>query len=175
MATVSEQLEAMRDIRENWDGYHAAAPCTSAIDLARDLVHLFEAVRQGARALPLHVGPTPPGGVLIDWEDDQTEHEIDINPDGSIEFLHMNKATKQIRTRKFSPGQRVVVESGLLQELEHLLAARSVEGFMDEKRGSRGFCDSWRNPRAGFCVSSRNLLRMTLAIRKSSPIHAVST
>ena len=123
MATVSEQLEAMRGMGENWDGYHAAAPCTSAIDLARDFVRLVEAVRRGPQALPLHVSPTPPGGVLIDWEDDQTEHEIEINPDGSIEFLHMNKATKQIRTRKLSPGQRVVVEPGLLQELEHLLAA----------------------------------------------------
>ena len=123
MATVGEQLEAMRGIGENWDGYHAAAPCASAIDLAGDFVRLVEAVRRGSRALPLHVGPTPPGGVMIDWEDDQTEHEIEINPDGSIEFLHMNKATKQIQTRKFSPGQRVVVDPGLLQELQHLLAA----------------------------------------------------
>ena len=123
MATISEQLEAMRGMSENWDGYHAAAPCATAIDLARDFARLIEAVRQGASALTLHVGPTPPGGVSIDWEDDRMEHEIDISPDGSIEFLHMNKASKQIVTRKFSPGQRVVVEPGLLQELQHLLAA----------------------------------------------------
>ena len=121
MATVIEQLDAMRSMEENWDGYHAVAPCVVAIDLAMDFVRLIEAVRRGA--LTLHVGPTPPGGVLIDWEDDLKEHEIEISPDGSIEFLHMNKTTKQIETRKFLPGHRVVVEPGLLQELQHLLAA----------------------------------------------------
>ena len=123
MAQAIEQLEAMRSVKENWDGYQAAAPCPIAIDLARDFVRLIEAVLRGDRALTLHVGPTPPGGILIDWEDDDTEHEIEIDPDGSIEFLHMNKRTKEIRTRKFSPGQRMVVHPGILQELQHLLAA----------------------------------------------------
>ncbi len=123
MSTVIQQLDAMRGVGENWDGYHAAAPCAAAIDLALDFVRLIEAVRRGSRALPLHVGPTPPGGVLIDWEDDQKEHEIEISPDGAIEFLHTNKTTKQIDSRKFLPGGRVVVEPGLLQELQHLLAA----------------------------------------------------
>ena len=111
MATVSEQLEAMRGVGENWDGYHAAAPCATAIDLARDFVQLIEAVLRGSRALPLQVAPTPPGGVLIDWEDDQAEHEIEISPDGSIEFLHTNKVSKRIETHEFSSGQRLVVET----------------------------------------------------------------
>ncbi len=34
MATMIEQLEAMRRLAENWDGYGAAAPRSDVIDLA---------------------------------------------------------------------------------------------------------------------------------------------
>ena len=71
----------------------------------------------------LHVSPTRIGGVLIEWEDGQREHEVEFCPDGSIGFLHLDKKTQQIETRKFSPGAPAVVSPGLLAELQHLLAA----------------------------------------------------
>jgi hypothetical protein len=44
MATPIEQLEAMRRLEENWDGYGAAAPQASVIDLAQEFTGLIEAM-----------------------------------------------------------------------------------------------------------------------------------
>ncbi|MHB1424985.1 MAG: hypothetical protein ACYC3I_17570 [Gemmataceae bacterium] len=36
MATLHEQLQAMRSLMENWDGYGVAAPSESVIDLTQE-------------------------------------------------------------------------------------------------------------------------------------------
>jgi len=125
MATSSEQLEALRNLGENWDGYGAAAPQVSVINLAQEFVRLIEAVLKKAKTAPgaLHVNPTRIGGVLIDWEDLSMQHEVELNPDCSIGFLHYNKATGHIDARKFSPNPQAVVDPAFLQELSQLLAA----------------------------------------------------
>src|SRR5438876_10056306 len=125
MATVAEQLQAMRQLGENWDGYGAAAPQPSVIDLAQELAALLQELlnRSSAGSAVLHVSPTCVGGVLIDWEDQSMQHEIELNPDRSLSFLHADKSTGRIDTRKFSPAGQAVVVPGLLQELRQLLAA----------------------------------------------------
>ena len=125
MATPIEQLEAMRHLEENWDGYGAAAPQASVIDLAQEFTGLFEVllVKSSAAASKLHVSPTRVGGILIDWEDQTMQHEVELHPDFSIAFLHLNKATGHIETRKLSPRSPAVVDPQLLQELRQLLAA----------------------------------------------------
>src|SRR5438477_8552709 len=106
MATPGEQLQAMRHLRENWDGYGAAVPRAHVIDLAQELAGLIEAMlrKSASETGVLHVTPTRIGGVLIEWEDRAQQHEIEINPDGSVGFLHLHKTTGQIETRKFSPA-----------------------------------------------------------------------
>jgi hypothetical protein len=125
MATAHEQLEAMRKLGENWDGYGAAAPQPNAIELAQELAGLLTAMlNKGTTDSDIfHVSPTRIGGVLIEWEDPSMQHEVEINPDRSIGFLHLNKSTGYIETRKFSPGTLAVVHPGLLQELRQLFAA----------------------------------------------------
>jgi hypothetical protein len=126
MATAIEQLEAMRRLAENWDGYGGAPPRLDVIDLAQAFVGLIEAaIRKGhtPNAKVLHVSPTRIGGALIEWEDELAEHEVECNPDGSVSFLHLNKKSQQVETRKFSPGAPAVVSAGLLSELQLLLAA----------------------------------------------------
>lgn len=110
MATPLEQLAAMRQIGENWDGYGAAAPHANALDLAQEFVALVEAMhsKTKSRGWDIHVAPTRIGGVLIDWDDGRIQHEIDIGPDRSIGFLHLNKITEQSETRKFTPSDRAV-------------------------------------------------------------------
>jgi len=123
MATANEQLEAMRSLRENWDGYAAAAPRPHIIDLAQELVTLIEPMLQQRQAdCVLHVSPTRVGGVLIEWQNGLIEHEVDLSPDGSIGFLHRHSATGQIETRRFAP-EAAVVQAGFLHELRQLLAA----------------------------------------------------
>jgi hypothetical protein len=126
MATTIEQLDAMRRLAENWDGYGAAAPRSEVIDLAQAFVGLAEAAIR-RRLAPnegiLYVSPTRIGGVLIEWEDALKEHEVELCPDGSIGFLHLDKQTKQITTREFAPGAPSVFTPDLLAELQHLWAA----------------------------------------------------
>jgi hypothetical protein len=83
-------------------------------------VDLLEAMLNSAAAdaSRLHVSPTRVGGILIEWDDPATQHENEINPDCSIAFLHLNKKTGQIDTRKFSSDS-----TALLHELRLLLAA----------------------------------------------------
>ncbi len=125
MATAIEQLEAMRNLAENWDGYGGAAPGSQVIVLAQAFVGLFKAILEleSPELAGPFVSPTRIGGVLIEWEDRLFQHEVELNPDGSVGFLHFDKTTKQIETRKFIPGNPTVVHPGLLQELTHLLAA----------------------------------------------------
>lgn len=122
MATPIEQLQVMRSLVENWDGYGAAVPAATAIDLAQEFVGLVETMWQKTtpNSPAFCVSPTRNGGVLIEWEDRAMQHEVEISPDRSIGFLHLDKTTGQIETRKFSAGP---LHPGLLQELRHLLAA----------------------------------------------------
>ena len=100
MATPIEQLASMRSLEENWDGYGAAAPQANLIDLAQEFTRLIETVLRNTAAGPgiLHVSPTRVGGILIDWEDSGMQHEVELNPDCSIGFLHRNKASGRMRS-----------------------------------------------------------------------------
>jgi hypothetical protein len=125
MASPAEQVQSMASLAENWDGYGGAAPQAHVLELAEGLVDLLEAGFRKSFAEPpvLHVTPTRIGGVLIEWEDRTTQREIDINPDGSISFLHLNRNTGHVETRKFVASQPSVVHPGFLRELKELLAA----------------------------------------------------
>jgi hypothetical protein len=125
VATPDIQLQTMRLLGENWDGYGAAAPQAHVIELAREFVGLIEVLlrKRADVPSPLHVSPTRIGGVLIEWQDGAMQHEVQIDPDQSFAFLHLNTATGHIDTRKLSPGARAVVHPGLLHELCQLLAA----------------------------------------------------
>ncbi|MBI2808432.1 MAG: hypothetical protein HYX68_25885 [Planctomycetes bacterium] len=122
MAATTEQLEAIKRLDENWDGYGAAAPAPGAVDVASALAGLIDAALRksfsGARTL--HASPTRIGGILLEWEDHATEHEIEITPDGSLGFLHRNKATGEIATRKISP---FLIHLDFLRELQQVIAA----------------------------------------------------
>ena len=124
MATLLEQLDAMRNLRANWDGYGADSPKASAIDQAKALVQLLGVVRRDADAFPgLYVAPTRNGGVLIQWEDQEAEHELEIEPDGSVEFLHEDKSSGEMVTQKYLPDPHAAANPGLLLELCQLSAA----------------------------------------------------
>src|SRR5206468_1076426 len=103
-----DQLQAMRNLPENWDGYGAATPNPSVLELAREFAGFLEMILRKFAASPfeLHVSPTRVGGVLIRWETPAMEHEVDITPDHGFGFLHLDKATGQITTRKLSPDGR---------------------------------------------------------------------
>lgn len=90
MGTVTEQLEALRDLPENWDGYGAARPAPGPIDVAIGFLR-----RCGAqRAIPQpHVAPTRTGGVLLEWEQGPHQLEIQFDDEQRGSFVYVNRQT----------------------------------------------------------------------------------
>jgi hypothetical protein len=122
MATPLEQLDAMRNLQPNWDGYHADPPRPEVLELAKEFVGLLAAFRGSEMERNVHVSPGRAGGVLIEWLDARFEHELEIEPDGTWGFLHTDRATGHMIERKFTPT-RQAVHVGLLKELRELAAA----------------------------------------------------
>jgi hypothetical protein len=122
MATLSEQLQAIRQLKENWDGHGATPPRGKAIEIAEAFTKLLEALLPHiSGGCKLRVRPNREGGVLIKWEDTLKKHEAEISRDGSMSFLHLTRATKQIESRKFLAIRPAVMDPGVLHELRSLL------------------------------------------------------
>lgn len=92
MATAIEQLEAMRDMPENWDSYGAAPPRSASIDAAiRFLRQCTERI-----ALPQpYVVPTRSGGVLLEWEQGPHQLEIQFDDADRGSFVYLNRETDE--------------------------------------------------------------------------------
>jgi hypothetical protein len=117
MATLHEQLDAILTLRSNWDGYNADAPIPAVVELARDFADFFEALPRGPSGDgTVQVYPTRVGGVQFEWEDARFERELELNPNGSISLLHVDKATGAMKEERFEPG-RGAISPGLLPRL----------------------------------------------------------
>ncbi len=121
MATPLEQLDAMRGLAPNWDGYDADPPAGHVLDVAKEFVALLTTIRPDAAAREIHVTPGRAGGVLVEWSDALAEHELEIEADGTWGFLHTDLATGAMTQRRFSPTTDVV-HPDVLQELRRLAA-----------------------------------------------------
>ena len=122
MATPLEQLDAMRNLRANWDGYNADPPSHAVLDVAKEFVGLLLAFRRTASVGDIEVYPGRAGGVQVSWEDARTRHDLDIEPDGTWDFLHIDKQTEEMTQRTFQPIAQAI-HPGVLKELRELAAA----------------------------------------------------
>jgi hypothetical protein len=115
MASLCEQLDAMLQLPPNWDGYGAGPIEPGIVDWAKDFVAYFEAL-QSLQGIDrgIRVYPSRTGGVQIEWEDSRFERELELNPDGSIGLLHVEKATGAMREETFRPGKAAVAPGFLL-------------------------------------------------------------
>lgn len=123
MATLTEQLDLMLTLPENWDGYGAATIQTAPVEFAKEFVRLLNDLKPAAGGGDgVCVSPSRDGGVLVEWEDAVAEHELEVNPDGSLGFLHVDKASRKMTTRTVRP-EPVGGQPGFLVELRALIAA----------------------------------------------------
>lgn len=122
MTTPLEQLDLMRNLRPNWDGYNADPPDPEVLELAKEVVRFLANRRSGNTFADIFVHPGRAGGVLIEWSDPLSEHELEIEPDGTWGFLHTDRATGHMTERRFAPT-RHAVHPGILKELRELVAA----------------------------------------------------
>src|SRR5437016_1074070 len=95
MATPIEQLEAMRGLSENWDGYGGAAPRAEAIDSAIRFLREWSP----AHALPEpFVTPTRAGGALLAWEQGPHQFEVEFDAAEEASFVYLNRETGETAT-----------------------------------------------------------------------------
>lgn len=122
MATPLEQLDLMRNLRPNWDGYGADPTDPAVIEVAKEFVRFLAALRPADPFQDVFVSPGRAGGVLVEWADPRSEHELEIEPDGTWGFLHTDRATGRMTERRFGPVTQVI-HPELLKEFRELIVA----------------------------------------------------
>jgi hypothetical protein len=100
MATVIEQLELMRDLPENWDGYSAAPPRPGPIDAA--IAFVRHCTTRLALPAP-YVAPTRAGGVLLEWEQGPHQLEVEFDDADRGSFVYLNRETGEQATGTLAP------------------------------------------------------------------------
>ncbi len=76
-------IARLTTLGDNWDGYGSPPIQSAALESARRLVSALEMEELPAPSL----GPISGGGIGIVWRVDARELQIEILPDGSVEFL----------------------------------------------------------------------------------------
>jgi hypothetical protein len=81
-------LTRISGLRDAWDGEDALAPRREAIASAVRVISELEPYYE----LPLvHIGPSLDGGLSLEWRNNPRDLNLDILPDGSIEYLKAEK------------------------------------------------------------------------------------
>lgn len=96
------------------------------VEVAKEFVGVLHALLgRGRDETNMFVSPGRDGGVLVEWDDEGAEYEMEINPDGSFGFLREDKLTGVMTEEKFRSGKFVVpasllrVLSGVGQNVPH--------------------------------------------------------
>jgi hypothetical protein len=100
-ADVSEslrQLEAIRELPENWDSYGSVPPSSTSIWEARKLI--LDALKE-CDSLPYFVAPLSGGGVQLEWRGIKRELEVEIGARGEFGYLVIEgKGTPNRRSKE---------------------------------------------------------------------------
>lgn len=95
MATPFQQLEAMRGVPANWDGYDADPPRGDAVDEAASFLSRIS--RHYPEMANPYVSPTRDGGALFAWDFGPHSLEVHFDPKESgieVSFVYLNADTK---------------------------------------------------------------------------------
>ncbi|HEY9833366.1 MAG TPA: hypothetical protein V6D26_22630 [Stenomitos sp.] len=76
-------IAKLANLPDNWDGYGSSKIQQKALETA---FHLVLAIQLEEPPTP-HISPVPGGGIQLEWQTSTRELELEILPDGSIEFL----------------------------------------------------------------------------------------
>lgn len=84
------QLDRLGELRDNWDSYGAKPIHPLSIDLAKRL--LMELARVDAIESPT-VSASPEGNAALCWDNGNRSLDLEIQPDGSVEYVYLNEGT----------------------------------------------------------------------------------
>ena len=95
MASPLEQLNAMHNVPDNWDGYGGLPPSVAAIEAA---IAFFQSVAEMPEMSEPSLSPSPNGGIQFDWDNGPHHLEVAFEPVAmngpiGVEFLYDNSQT----------------------------------------------------------------------------------
>ena len=99
MATILDQLEAMRGVKENWDSEGAAAPAQEIVTVA---IAFWRNLQRREELPQPYVTPNRIGGVLFFWEFGPHQIEVEFLSPDTAEFLHLDRDTDEAVTGTLS-------------------------------------------------------------------------
>jgi len=78
-----ETVRRLGNMPENWDGYRSPSiPVRATIAAGYVLSVVAEHM-----ITPPHIAPVPGGGIQLEWDRDYRSLELEIQPNGQLEFL----------------------------------------------------------------------------------------
>jgi hypothetical protein len=107
-------VAALCALRPNWDGQGSPAPHKVVLDLLNRLIKELECYD----LTTAHIGPVSGGGVGIEWRCGKRDLNLEILPDGSLEFLKAEKTASGFDPAAMVDGE---IPSDGLNELRPLV------------------------------------------------------
>jgi hypothetical protein len=98
------RLVEMAALPRGWDSYGADSPSPAAIATAGGVIRRVAeqlGAPAGDRVKPFAVAPFD-GGVQLEWREAHAEVEIDVNADGEMSYLYVDKGLAE---RRFEEGE----------------------------------------------------------------------
>jgi len=107
LKSSNQRLDELAALPDDWDSYGAPPLSAAAIQHARSL--LITLTRQpgpldGIEVNPAHIAPLPSGGVQFEWAGSQADIEVEIDPDGKLAYLLIDRTGEQ---RTFTEAEDV--------------------------------------------------------------------
>lgn len=116
-AGALKTLHDLSRLSDNWDGFGSPPLTPVALASAAKLLRTvaLEAVP------PPYIGPVTGGGIQIEWYTPGRELEVEILPDGSVEYVTVDE------TGQSNDGVLPSVDDGRVQELVRWLVPRTTD------------------------------------------------
>jgi hypothetical protein len=102
LVDARKRLGRLASLSDNWDGEGGLSLHPAAFDSARRLLEEIEPYRE---LPPVHIGPSMAGGLGLEWRFESRDLDIDILPDGSIEFLKSSRLGSEFDVSNMEDGQ----------------------------------------------------------------------
>jgi hypothetical protein len=102
LVNARNRLTRLASLPHNWDGEGGSSPQPQAIRSAERVLVAIETYR---RLPPVHIGPSSSGGLGLEWRHENRDLDLDISPDGSIEYLKSIKAGARFDVEDMEDGE----------------------------------------------------------------------
>src|SRR5262249_17862283 len=101
LAEACRSISRLAQLPANWDGEGSPAPKPVVLEQALRLLAEMEPY-----AMPTaHIGPISGGGLGVEWRLGERDLNLEILPDGSIEYLKAEKIPTDFDVDRMKDGQ----------------------------------------------------------------------